>query len=218
MNKFAYFSVLALMFVLPIVGQAQVTDFQVSLGVGVINQVEVLKLQQFLFDQGYLKVTPTGNYLSLTKAAVQAFQASQNIEQTGYFGPKSRMAANSIVSAKNNVAKVPPAQVSDVSVSKMSNQTAAVFSGEVQGVMWQTTNYPTGVGVNINLLRKVSDVPAEYMLVRQIAKDTLNDGVHTWSKIVTDGNVNDLYVEVTCSTTYAFKGECRFTGQAIKVF
>jgi len=36
----------------------------------------------------------TGNFLTLTEAAVIRYQASKGIIQTGYFGPLTRAAAN----------------------------------------------------------------------------------------------------------------------------
>jgi hypothetical protein len=89
---------------------------------------------------------------------------------------------------------------------------------DTKEIKWQTNNYPVGVGVNINLLRKVSSNPDKFELVRQIAKDTPNDGYELWVKTAKDGDSSNLYIEVTCSTTYKFEGECQFLGKAIKVF
>ena len=47
---------------------------------------EVLKLQAFLFEKGHLKVSPTGNFGTLTREAVREFQKSQGIAQTGFVG------------------------------------------------------------------------------------------------------------------------------------
>ncbi|MEK9135241.1 MAG: hypothetical protein AAB451_03000 [Patescibacteria group bacterium] len=55
---------------------------------GMKNNTEVRCLQQFL------KVQVTGNYFSLTIAAVKKYQASKGIIQTGYFGPLTRAAVN----------------------------------------------------------------------------------------------------------------------------
>ena len=55
---------------------AQTGSFNVTLQYGSTNKTEVFKLQQFLYDNGYLKVSPTGNFLSLTQKAVADFGGS----------------------------------------------------------------------------------------------------------------------------------------------
>lgn len=52
---------------------------------------EVNTLQQFLIDEGYLKITaPTGYFGKATKAAVAAWQKDAGLPSTGYFGALSR--------------------------------------------------------------------------------------------------------------------------------
>ncbi len=211
MNKTNYLKVaiVSAILLLPVFSSAQVVSFDMSLGFGRNNpKAEVMELQQFSFELGFLKVNPTGNYLNLTVAAVKAFQSSQGIESTGFFGPLSRAAANRVV-----LSRIP-----SVSPIKGANLIASVAVYNTKEVNWQTNDYPSGAGVNINLLRKTSDNPIEYVLIRQIAKDTPNDG----SEIITidskDGEKDSLYVEVTCSTTYSYQGECRFSGKTVKVF
>ena len=55
---------------------------------------EVTALQQRLATLGYLTVTPTGYFGSLTQAAVEQFQAAHGISQVGYVGPSTRAALN----------------------------------------------------------------------------------------------------------------------------
>src|SRR3989338_4233180 len=75
---------------------------------------------------------------------------------------------------------------------------------------------PTDVGVNINLIRKISDSPNQFVIVRAITTDTPNDGQETW--IPQDGeNTSDLYVEVTCLNTYQFTAGCSIFDGAVKV-
>jgi murein L,D-transpeptidase YcbB/YkuD len=69
--------------------------FERDLYFGMMNSFEVRCLQEFLKSQGvYPEGLVTGNYLSLTMAAVKRYQASKGIIQTGYFGPLTRAAAN----------------------------------------------------------------------------------------------------------------------------
>lgn len=74
-------------------------------------------------------------------------------------------------------------------------------------VIWETTSYPKNAGVNVNLIRKISDNPASYTLVRQIAVNTPNDGMESWTPNSNETD-NELYVEVNCGTNYAFSNGC----------
>lgn len=214
-NNYLKATIVSAILLLPMISSAEVVSFDMSLGFGRNNpKAEVMKLQQFLGELGLLKVAPTGNYLNLTVAAVKAFQNSQGIESTGFFGPLSRAAANRVVSSRI------PSEVSSFSVSpiKGANLIASVVAYNTKEVNWETKDYPAGAGVNINLLRKVSDNPVGYVLVRQIAKDTPNDGSEILTIDSKDGEKDSLYMEVTCSTTYSYQGECRFSGKTVKVF
>ncbi|MHB1316368.1 MAG: peptidoglycan-binding domain-containing protein [Minisyncoccota bacterium] len=191
---------------------AQTEPFLVSLGRGSVNKEEVFRLQKFLVSEGFLSVSPTGNYLSLTVAAVKAFQQSQGVESTGYFGPLSRAAANNKLAQSST----PKSSVSVSSVTSEKSLIASIFFSSAKKIQWKTSDYPAKVGVNINLLNRVSDSPVRYDVVRQIAKDTPNDGEETWIPTSSEKNLN-LYVEVTCSTTYTFKEGCQISQTPIKV-
>lgn len=56
---------------------------------------KVIELQEFLIAKGFLKSEPTGNFFSLTRGAVVAYQTSQAIPSTGYVGILTRTAINS---------------------------------------------------------------------------------------------------------------------------
>lgn len=59
----------------------------------------VIELQEFLTDQGVYSGPITGNFYSLTRAAVKRFQIAENITPSaGYFGPISRARAKEILS------------------------------------------------------------------------------------------------------------------------
>lgn len=221
MKKFIIISILSfVLFVfISIVSEAatETVLFNTSFGFGSKNSTEVMKLQNFLSSQGFLKVAPTGNYFNLTKKAVRAFQVSQGIQSTGYLGPVTRASINKIIAMQTTSTKVIPATISIKSVSSFDNGLAAsVVLSNSKIIRWQTSNYPEGVGVNINLLRKVSDTPDTYKLIRTIAKDTPNDGQEKWiPRSGEDGD--DIYIEATCSSTYQFNQGCTFFGTPIKV-
>jgi chitodextrinase len=52
--------------------------------------IEVYALQQFLYDRGFLKVEPVGEYGKRTAQAVVAFQRSVGLEPVGYVGSLTR--------------------------------------------------------------------------------------------------------------------------------
>jgi peptidoglycan hydrolase-like protein with peptidoglycan-binding domain len=70
-------------------------NFTRDLGVG-LSGADVTELQRVLIAAGILKINaPTGNFGQLTKAAVQAFQKSHGVSQTGFVGPLTRGELNS---------------------------------------------------------------------------------------------------------------------------
>ena len=71
--------------------------FQKDLYYGMKNNSEVECLQKMLKEKEPLLYPVgliTGNYLDLTKEAVQKYQQKYNLPQTGYFGPLTRELAN----------------------------------------------------------------------------------------------------------------------------
>ncbi len=80
-------------------GTAQ--SFAANLYQGLKSNAEVKRLQEFLISKGYLGAGfNTGNYLSLTVAAVKAYQTAKAITPvSGYFGPLTRAAVNADIGA-----------------------------------------------------------------------------------------------------------------------
>ncbi len=68
----------------------------------------VKELQDFLFEEGCLTVTPTGRYLTKTYFAVKCFQTKYGIPSTGYFGPLTRMKVTTMKSQIVNVSTSTP--------------------------------------------------------------------------------------------------------------
>lgn len=202
---------LLVLIVSPFSTSAQVANFSIPLSYGSSAKAEVLKLQRFLVSTGFLSIAPTGNFLSLTQEAVKAFQRSQGIDPIGVFGPLTRAAANKYLAQDNT----PKASVVSQDVSSNTSG-AAVFLANSQKIQWKTVDYPANVGVNVNLLRKKSDSPLVYELVRKIATNTPNDGEEVWTPLATEKG-SDMYIEVTCSTTYTFKGGCSLSQTPTKV-
>ena len=108
-----------------------------------------------------------------------------------------------------------PATVSTLSVAADTSSASAISAG-AKTVTWQTSNYPKDAGVNINLLRKISDSPKEFTLVRALSTNTANDGQESWAP-QSGENTGDLYVEVTCASSYQFNQGCNLSTEPVKV-
>jgi peptidoglycan hydrolase-like protein with peptidoglycan-binding domain len=82
-------------------GFAASPTFERDLYYGLRGDAEVTRLQEFLRDEGVYEGPVTGNFFTLTLAGVKKFQTLQGIVPvSGYFGPKTRAAANSRLAAK----------------------------------------------------------------------------------------------------------------------
>ena len=69
-----------------------------NLQYGMRNDRNVLRLQQFLIDNGYLKNgMATGNFLQGTRAALKAFQRERGLTATGSFNAATRTAINRLI-------------------------------------------------------------------------------------------------------------------------
>lgn len=211
MKKTLYIVILVC-FMMPLTTKAQSQGFSLSLGYGSTQKTEVTKLQEFLVNQGLLNVSPTGNYLGLTQDAVKKFQIANNIEATGFFGPLTRAAANGKL-AQN---LLPQSSISSFEVVSNNSQAATVSLIGAKKVIWKTSYYPANATVNINLLHKTMNSPATYEFVREIAKDTANDGQETWIPLQKEKGL-EMYIEVTCSTTFMYTGGCQVSQAPAKI-
>ena len=64
---------------------------------------KVSELQEFLISEGFMTVSATGNFYSLTLKAVKAFQTAHNLPSTGFFGIMSRTVANSLITQDEDI-------------------------------------------------------------------------------------------------------------------
>jgi len=98
-----YLSVLPVVAVLVFSGVslAHADVFTENLYYGLQNNSQVSQLQEFLTTENLYTGPVTGNFYFLTLAAVKSFQNQQGITpDAGYFGPKTRTAANVIADAE----------------------------------------------------------------------------------------------------------------------
>ena len=87
-----------------------------------------------------------------------------------------------------------PGITATLSLINPSNGTVQV--GDMQHIGWTSTNY-VAPKVSVNIIRKVSNNPATYTLVRTVASATTNDGSAVWVPAKTDVGT-DTFVQVGC--------------------
>ncbi|MEK7106177.1 MAG: hypothetical protein AAB895_02355 [Patescibacteria group bacterium] len=128
--------------------------------------------------------------------------------------------ASVVISIKSSVVTVfdqteSPAKVGIIALKNVPN-TASLGSIDAQEISWSSESYPRNTGVNINLIRKISDSPMTFELVRTLAQNTENDGSEIWVPTVEEKNSN-LYIEVTCSNTENLSQACFVTSSPVKI-
>ncbi|MDP3947527.1 MAG: peptidoglycan-binding domain-containing protein, partial [bacterium] len=83
---------------IPVSVTPQVGSFDRDLYFRMRDDSGVADLQEFLTIRGLYNGPANGNFFILTLEAVKKFQKEQGINPTGYFGPKTRAAANKLLS------------------------------------------------------------------------------------------------------------------------
>lgn len=125
MSKFWPFFLLLLF--LPWFVQAQV--FTRDLFFGLRSDSDVVRLQDFLRSHGYFDYPiSTGNFFTATTQAVKKFQQANGIAPLGgYFGPRSRAAANQLIASGGALAPLPSGTVG----LKPSVVTTSPYKGKI---------------------------------------------------------------------------------------
>jgi peptidoglycan hydrolase-like protein with peptidoglycan-binding domain len=92
---------------------------------------EVLKLQQFLFDGGYLTAKPNGYFGNGTVVAVKKFQGASRLSQLGSVGPGTRGKVKEISCGNTSSTSVVilKKEIATSSVTKMSADTSVSGNG-----------------------------------------------------------------------------------------
>lgn len=132
-----YKALIALSLVFPLSTYAYFGD---NLYFGMQGNTGVSALQEFLTDSGHYTGPITGNFFSLTLKAVKAFQENKGISPvSGYFGPMTREAANTVLASQGissgvtdesgNLSNSPTTapKTNDDVVAKLNEQIAAVL-------------------------------------------------------------------------------------------
>jgi len=128
---------------------------------------------------------------------------------------KNSTLSDTNVNTNTNIDSDTKSVVGITSIRTVSN-TASAIGASSKEILWQSANYPQGSGVNINLIRKTSDSPISFELVRVLASNTPNDGSETFDFSLSE-NGNNLYVEVTCTSATDNPQGCSVTSEPIRV-
>lgn len=99
-------------------------------------------------------------------------------------------------------------------IALLSTDITSAQVGQPQIIRWTTLNYPSNT-VSINLLKKTSDDPTSYQLIRVITQNAKNDGEGVWVPQKSDMG-NDVYIEIGCSND-AGSCDAAYSGSSIAV-
>jgi hypothetical protein len=154
--------------------------FTKNLSYGLMNNIEVKKLQDFLIQEGYLQTgLNSGNYLGKTVSAVQAFQRANGIQGDGRdVGPMTRNALllgltaiprpatdPNLLARRCNPTDAPWIQV----LSPNGNE--VYTAGQQITVTWKSCNILPGTQLDIQIL-----YDDQYQYLLRGPNVTLNDG------------------------------------------
>jgi len=105
------------------------SSFDRDLYFGITNDADVRLLQEFLQEQMVYDGPVTGNFLALTRDAVRRFQERESImPAAGYFGPKTRAHANTLIRENGEAAKDAPTDLSSIAQRATEDDRAASIS------------------------------------------------------------------------------------------
>jgi peptidoglycan hydrolase-like protein with peptidoglycan-binding domain len=128
-----------------------------NLKYGSVGQ-QVIELQEFLIDKGFLQTQATGNFYSLTLKAVKAFQSANHISPTGYVGILTRAKINNEINAET--ASSTTEQLSNTNTTPVVNKTNAVV------VQPQPQNTISNTVINTPIVQ--NNIPTDYSSFQKI--------------------------------------------------
>lgn len=154
---------------------------------------EVTLLQTFLNKQGYLPVSATGYYGSLTVQAVKKFQSAHNISATGTVGPITRALLATMISVSSSNA------TTEVFEGVVTAYSTACFSDGVCSISVDGKKVVTTVGWSQQTVGQVKGIP-------DFGSIANNVGAHAkvYAMKAEDGYTlygsSDYYVQITPTT------------------
>lgn len=164
---------------------------------------EVLALQQFLADGGYLTVKPNGYFGENTKKAVISFQRRQKINMTGTVGPFTR-------------SKIQEMSCVNVSASLNEKISSTVVASDVGKALVTTKDKPVVTGIQeVSVATAVQEIPTIYVktfLASEITPTSAVikgvggiDGEKHWFEWGTTMEMLNVTPPVAAPTNYSYK-------------
>lgn len=125
------------------VASAQSVAFSNEFGVGAQGS-NVTNLQTWLTDKGYYSGPITGYYGSLTQGGVEAFQTANGISATGFVGPLTLAALNSMA----GVSTTGTVSTNSTELAQLQSELNSLLA-QIQAIESGTTNVPTGTNITL---------------------------------------------------------------------
>lgn len=101
---------------------------------------EVMELQEFLVDKGFLKTIPTNFFGLLTLKAVKAYQTSVSVSPTGFVGVLTREKINNEIAVE--VASSNEAEIKETGIVAQTTTAIVDVCKNIEGIQ---TNAPSGM-------------------------------------------------------------------------
>lgn len=146
---------------------------------------EVNELQEYLIANGFLTTQSTGNFYSLTRKAVVAYQTSVRLPATGFVGPLTRGLINADLASSTS-----PDEAQATAIVTPSNDTSALQK--------QLSDLLTQVQVLIAQQKTQTDATnAQTQVIAQVAQNTTPAPVFGNVEPATPAPVVPVSIEVT---------------------
>lgn len=171
---------------------------------GLTNNQEVKELQQFLIDKAIYTGRATGNFFSLTLAAVKKYQKSIGLNGTGFVGSLTRTSINKELASKLQVSgdqitpsPTPPSVVIGTPIIFITYPKvgATLVKGRTYIISWTSQNIPTSLTATIRLYRGNLSPSGSISAVITIATDvSIAAGQLSWTipnnEVIYEGQYN----------------------------
>lgn len=192
MKQFKTYIIIALLasLIIPAFASALIDQ---NLYYGLTRNNSVKELQQYLIGKGFLAGSATGNFFSLTLNAVKKYQASKNINATGYVGPLTRQAINADLTSGSNIKSTTPTPTPTSTLTPTPTSTPGPLTGLLN--LSQSASYPSQSVTAPQLQFKLADFSLANNTTETINLKKIQVDLATGSDLyITNLYVTNLYL------------------------